>query len=32
MTLIGPAWVKKKPQIVNIPVAGKHTHNKNGQS
>jgi len=32
MTLIGPAWTKKKPQIINIPVAGKNTHNKNGQN
>jgi hypothetical protein len=29
MTLIGPAWVKKKPQVINIPVASKHNHKNN---
>lgn len=31
MTLVGPAIVKKKPQIINIPVAGKSIQRKNGQ-
>ena len=31
MTLVGPAWEKQKPKVVNIPVTGKHHHKKNGQ-
>lgn len=32
MTLVGEAWEMKEPQVVNIPVTGKHHHKKNGQS
>jgi len=31
MTLIGPVRSKKKPNAINIPVAGKNIHQKNGQ-
>ena len=32
MTLVGPAWVKKKPLVINIPVASKNNHKKHGQN
>lgn len=32
MTFIGPAWAKRKPQVINIPVAGKNRHNKNAEN
>jgi SAM-dependent methyltransferase len=32
MTLIGPVRMKTKPQVINVPVAGKHSHKINGQN
>lgn len=32
MTLIGPVRAKTKRQVVNVPVAGKSIHQKNGHS
>lgn len=32
MTLIGPVRTKTKTQVLNVPVAGKQIHHKNGQS
>ncbi|RJX30750.1 MAG: class I SAM-dependent methyltransferase [Oxalobacter sp.] len=32
MTLIGPIRARSKPHAINIPVAGKNIHHKNGQS
>jgi SAM-dependent methyltransferase len=32
MTLIGPVRAKPKRKVVNVPIAGKNIHQKNGQS